>query len=92
MADANIFKADSISNISVATSAVDAGTLTLLRETAELATQLHVAGDFNGFAILPAWLMTQSPIGVWTLTGPDSMRVTIELPQPISVDLVRAKP
>jgi hypothetical protein len=26
------------------------------------------------------------------LTGPDSMRVTIELPQPISVDLVRAKP
>lgn len=73
VSDANIFKADSVDNISVGTSAVDVGERTLLRENAELATSIHVAGDFNGFVIDPAWEMAQSPVGQWTLVAPASI-------------------
>ncbi len=60
-ADANLFAPDS-ADVTVSAGNVDAGTLTLAADFNELASDMHVAGDFNDFTLADSTRMALTAI------------------------------
>ena len=65
VADARLFAPVTRADVVVTTSNVDLGDVTLTFDIAELPSQMHLAGDFNGFVLDPTTEMSQTALGVW---------------------------